>query len=368
MKLTREEIFLIRLNKSGLLLPFNNAVNCAASHMGIQSQYQQFSEISLFNRVNNLTSLSLKALFDKHDIIKLWGPRMTVHLVAKNDWQHIARVYGAAAKFIHRVFQNDTKSVNKALAAIEKASKAKPRLTKEELSAILDKTAPGLVHDYRDYAFIVKSSLDATLCAVPAMPHTKEYVHRSWVIPEADYAKWQKAKLEHSLEHLINIYFKNYGPASFKDFMHWSGLTKTMALPPFKKVEPSLEAFDFNGTTVYLFKDDKTLKNLNRDADPVKLLGKFDPLFVCYSDKTWAMPKEMFKYVWRPAAHVESVLIAGQKAAGTWRYALKGNVINFDILLFGKLPAKYKPLISEEAQKLAVFMGKKTGAVSYKQI
>lgn len=92
--LTNAEIAHNRLLNSGLLQSkFSSAEDATRALFGIQSQYQQFGEISLFNRVPNLTKENLQMAYDDKGIIKIWGQRMTVHMYTPDDWFYVHDVY-----------------------------------------------------------------------------------------------------------------------------------------------------------------------------------------------------------------------------------------------------------------------------------
>ena len=50
------------------------------------------------------------------------------------------------------------------------------------------------------------------------------------------------------------------------------------------------------------------------------MLGRFDPLLLAHRDKDWVVPAAAYKQVWRPAGHIEAVVLAHGRAVATWRY------------------------------------------------
>lgn len=65
---TNSQIAQNRLYNSGLLQnKFSSAPDASRALFGIQSQYQQFGEISLFNRVPDLTKEKLQHDYDQKD-------------------------------------------------------------------------------------------------------------------------------------------------------------------------------------------------------------------------------------------------------------------------------------------------------------
>ena len=50
------------------------------------------------------------------------------------------------------------------------------------------------------------------------------------------------------------------------------------------------------------------------------MLGRFDPLLLAHRDKSWVVPDEYYDRVWRPAGHIEAVVLVHGRAVATWRY------------------------------------------------
>ena len=95
------------------------------------------------------------------------------------------------------------------------------------------------------------------------------------------------------------------------------------------------------------------------------MLGKFDPLLVCYSDKTWIADPIQQKSVWQSAARVEAVVLNGTEFMGTWRHVAKGKNIEFNIVPLKKFSAKQKRNTKDKAEIIAQFMDKKVTSVNF---
>ncbi|ACC97844.1 hypothetical protein Emin_0283 [Elusimicrobium minutum Pei191] len=365
MNLTREQIFYLRISKSGLSEPFDCPLSCAKNLLGIQSQAQQFGEISIFNRVKNLKEGGLTSFFKNKNLIKLWGQRMTVHTYHKDDWRFIYKIYGGGSDRLESFLKSDNKHLQTVLKKIE----SKDIWNKKELQLLAKEKFPHITHFYLDTVLIMYACYKGVLFAVPERPYSKTFLLRKQIVSDKEFKTWNAENKEDIMADLMLRYFACYGPASFKDFLHWSGLRKMDAAKSFEKIKNGLEEFTFNKTSVYLTKKDKHFADLKKSGvkNVIKLLGKFDPLFVAYSDKTWAMDTKHNKHVWRPAAHVEAVLLIGTEAAGTWLYEMKGNNMNFNFNLFKTITAEDKLKIKKEASLLCAFMGKNLGLLSYKK-
>lgn len=102
MTISKQQIAHLRMYKSGIITPFNNIEECASNLFGIQSQVQQFGEISLLNRLKELNRNQLNVLYQTHKIIKIWGQRMTVHMFSYKDWKVVHQVYANRSNFVKK--------------------------------------------------------------------------------------------------------------------------------------------------------------------------------------------------------------------------------------------------------------------------
>ena len=361
MELQKNDITLLRIQNSGLITPFDNIESCIRNLVGIQSQAQQFGEISILNRVENLKQEDLRQLYDSYDIIKIWGQRMTVHMYSKKDWKVIHQVYAHRNSFIKRGWQENKATLEKLLLEIAQL-KTKQKIDKLEIAELIQNIAPHITNEYRDYSIIIQSTLDAILFGIPQMPQTKHFAHRSVCIDEDDFKAWGSNK-EQSLHHLLSTYFRFYGPATISDFRHWSGLTQREIQDCFSNLKNELISVSVSGKNYYGYSENLQLSGWENES--IKLLGKFDPLFVSFSDKSWIATPEQQKAIWRPAGHVEAVVLINGKLAGTWRYSIKGKKINFSIHPFLRITSSQKKKIAVEAKKIAQFLEKQLDKIEY---
>lgn len=367
MKIKKQDIRKIRLYKSGLVKPFADIKECAGNLFGIQAQAQQFGEISIFNRVCGVTQEKLQNLYKKHELIKIWGQRMTVHMYNAADWKTVHQVYGSRSNFVIKGWEDKDGWLEKLINKIDKLTAKKPAL-KKDIASLIEKNVPHIKNEFRDYSVILQATLEGVIFGIPDMPQTKYFAHRNKCIKDKDFSLWKK-DIEKSTQKLILNYFKNYGPATLNDFCHWSGLNKSEAKAAFEKIEDKLFCDRIDGGAYYIMKGDKDIESFkDLKTAEVKLLGKFDPLFVAYCDKSWIADAKQQKAIWRPAGHVEAVVIINGDLAGTWRYEMKGSKLNFNAGLFSSVSKEDKKKISLEAEKLSGFLSKKLGKVTFKKV
>ena len=93
------------------------------------------------------------------------------------------------------------------------------------------------------------------------------------------------------------------------------------------------------------------------EAWPVRMLYRFDPLLLAHKDKQWVTDATYYKQIWRPAGHIEGIVLAHGCAVATWRYDRKGSGLVITVAPFQRLPRYVKKTISKTAPQIAGFFG-----------
>jgi hypothetical protein len=89
---------------------------------------------------------------------------------------------------------------------------------------------------------------------------------------------------------------------------------------------------------------------------PVKLLHRFDPLLLATRDKSLLVDEVHYKKVWRPAAHVEPVLLVHGRIAGVWRYDRKAGSLKIQLSPFAPLSKTVHSAAKRQAANVAAFL------------
>jgi hypothetical protein len=134
-------------------------------------------------------------------------------------------------------------------------------------------------------------------------------------------------------------------------------------------VEQELVPVDVEGQTHYLFADDLAALTAPVEAEawPLHMLYRFDPLLLGHKEKGWIVPAAHYKRVWRPAGHIEGVVLVRGQAEATWRYARKGATLAIRVAPFGKLGKRVKNQVEKMALGVVDFFGAKKGEVQWEE-
>lgn len=348
----KSQVALNRLHNSGLLQEkFPSAPDASRALFGIQSQYQQFGEISLFNRVLDLTKKELQISYDQNDLIKIWGQRMTVHMYAPADWFFIHDVYADKNNWLRKHTDSLGHDLDGLLNEMEQLLLSDKKIPKEAFKELFGKHAKELM---TWGGVFIQGSLDGTLFCVPESPKTRFYTHRKWINSDKQ-GDWGINQDKTGLETMIERYFSAYGPATINDFKHWTGLRKFEFQSILDKI--LVNYFSYLGEDGQIYYSKTEIQTNIQQPKPL-LLGKFDPLFVSYGKKDWLANEKEVSLIWRPAGQIEAVLIVGGLFCGTWRYKITGNKVIFTFYLTKKMTKKNQLLVEKEAKNMACFLEK----------
>jgi hypothetical protein len=334
----------MRLLKTGLLRPFRSAEDCTQNLCGIQSQMPQFAEIAIFNRCDpRLNMEDLAKYYEQNRLICIWSHRRTLHMHTIDDWYKICDAYSGI-------------KIPQETWIIEREIMENDLITKEHLKQIVQNELG--TTDMATFAHLIRASImNGLMFGKPEKPSIRQYVSYEKISNN----QWKKDDVARitALSDLIVRYFRHYGPATTKDFCHWSGLTQKSigeAWPSEK-----LESMHFDGRNYFMVHDDPDLhSSFSHDylENEVLLLGKFDPLFVSYHHKDWIINDDQRKLIWTSAGHVESVILSGIEVIGTWRHNLKGSQMTIQLFPFREISKNELQQIQEKAEKLAIFWKK----------
>lgn len=167
----------------------------------------------------------------------------------------------------------------------------------------------------------------------------------------------KKLKYEDALKQIIRRYFTCYGPATVYDLLHWLGFSTS------KTAYTELETLCYQMNSLVQYAPGlwgtktnlTTLINLDAESileDNIFFLGKFDPLLLAYSDKSWLVEEKYNNIIWRKAGHVSGTVIVNGSACATWNTELKKDCIKVSIIKF-KCCVIDKNRISKSILKIA---------------
>lgn len=356
MEVTWEQARWFRLRRHGLVEPFPTAAAAASALVGVQAQIPSAAGLALRNRAHGLTSASLdRALYDERTLLRIWAQRGTLHLFQSDDWPLIHAAHASGPSQWERWFARRGHDVALYHAQIERVAvllSERGYLSRSDLRASGLELAPWLLSSWGGaFAELVRRGL-----ACHARPDGEgRFAHRSVWLPELD---WDPPSAGAANAELARRYLRAYGPATPQDLAFWRGKLVADAREWLAPLGETVAPVRVGGSPMLALREDLPLlaePPPEREAWPVRLLYRFDPLLLAHRRKEWVVDSDRSSLVWRPAGHVEGVVLEHCRAAGTWRYDRAGRGLKVTVLPFAPLPAHVAAALEHESAAAARF-------------
>ncbi len=377
-RLSDEQVRWFRLRRSGLVEPFASPEATASALTGVQAQILPAALLALWNRsaAGAATAAELTArLFDARSLIRLWGQRHTLHLYATGDWPTVQAAFASRRTWWERQALSDDSPLDptafrEGIARAAELLRARGTLSRKELRASGVPMPPELFSPWGGvFAELVRLG---EACHARWEGGEARYAHREHWLPGA---AWTPPTADEANAALARRYFACYGPASMQDFAYWrAGSLAEEGRRAFEAVAGELTevetAADATGRAARLYARREDLGELfaappEPEAWPVRMLGRFDPFLLAHKDKGWVVPTKFYNRVWRPAGHIEAVVLVHGRAVATWRYDRIGaGTLAVRVFPFrGPLPRYVGTEVRRQAKEVARFFGLKPMAV-----
>jgi hypothetical protein len=353
-----------RLRRSGLVDPFTSAEGAARHLLGAQAQIPVAGAIALANRTTGYDLAGIEAeRLEARSLVRFWGQRNTVHLYGSSDWPLL---HDALADSL-TVMEQKLEKAGLYDELLRVSEQARSRLAAGEVLTYKDVRSPKLEEGQDtwvvSYAIFMKLVRAGVACHGPDQGSQSGFVHREHWLPALE---WTPPGAGPARAEIARRYFAAYGPAEPRDLAFWFGTTVRQAKRWIADCGDALTTVQVDGREMLAATE--SLEELAapvpvRSRWPVHLLYRFDPLLLATKDKSWLIDEAHYKKVWKAAAHVAPVVLAGGRIVGTWRYDRKGGGLKVSVESFAPLPKTAVQAIRGRARRLARFLGLKLTAV-----
>jgi hypothetical protein len=335
----------------------------AAALCGVHAQILSAAELSIGRRIVGGTRADVHAaLWNERSLVKTFGPRGTVHLVAAADlpmWTGALSALPSSVPTHPDPVRFTAEQSEEVIGAID-ASLADGPLTVDELTvAIRERAGPWAVEETMD-AFQVKwprwRQLTSTaahrgvLCFGPPRGRNVTYTNpRTWL------PTFRPDDGDLALQTLLRRYLHAYGPATPQHFAKWLAIPLRPAADLFDASAELLEPVEFDGQQAWVVAGDTaTPEELHRG---VRLLPYFDSFVVA------GQPRERLF----PGAAATRALAGGQAGnfpvllvdgvvGGVWHHRRSGRSIEITVEPIETLSAKQGRQLGDEAEVVGAVM------------
>lgn len=361
LEITLDAMRAFRLVRSGLLDPFGSVVEAAHALVGVQAQILSAAGLSLVSRSPLASHAEFeRALFEDRSLIKLWGQRHTLHLYPSEQWPLLmAALRQRETWWERRVAKRggDVEAYRSTVQAVGKLLETRGTLTRSELEASDIELQDWHLSSWGGiFADVVRRGW---ACHAGKAGGEGRFAHRAHWLPELE---WLEMSSLDANRDIARRYLHTYGPATVHDLAYWRG-------GKVRDARAWIAALGDDVCEVRCAGRDDALLLLTRDREalaelevspgdiPDHALYRFDPVLLAHRDKTWIVDAQHYDKVWRPAGHIEPILLVGGRAAGTWRYQRKGRTLDVELRPFRKLRAAERKAVQARLRRVAGFFG-----------
>jgi len=322
----------------------------------IQAQDFSMSKWAIGIRLSNSIEKIIETAIDDGDILRTHLLRPTLHLVSSDDINWILKLTApgikASLKPRYKELELSESLFKKCNAIIEDALKGAIHLTREELTAILNK-AKISTGGQRAYHILVRAELDGIVCSGIVKNGKQTYALLNERVP-----KTKDLHKDEALEKISRKYFLSRGPATLQDFKWWSGLSATDAKNAFEMIKSDLISEKAGSETYWALSCLCIPENKNYSAH---LLPAFDEFLISYKDRRASLPLINFKKAVSENGIFRPVIVINGQVMGLWKRTIIKEKVIIETDLFYPDNNPIMNQIEEGIEKFGQFIGKQTG-------
>jgi len=309
------------------------------------------AQLQLWARNHAITPAVVNdALWKTRSLVKTSLMRQTLHLVPADEFPlYIAAHKNARAKAVLSIMARCkiTREEADALSAlILEELKAGPAPRAAITAAVRPKVSKRLrVWMDKVWSIVRLPVIEGHVCYGPGEGNQATFIRTEHWLPAQPKVDEVQAQKE-----LFRKYLRAYGPATLKDFAHWSliSMAEVKALRPLVDAEVA----DYDGVLV-LREDVKALQSDSFSQSSVHLLPYFDVYLLAHRFKEHFLKAQFYKRVYRNQGWISPVVLIDGQIAGVWSYKLSRKALEIEIELFARVDSRIRKQIKDRAAELA---------------
>lgn len=346
-----------RLRRSGLVTPFASAEAAASALVGAQAQILSSAGLALWNRTAGFSEAQFEdLLYTRRTLVKLWGQRNTLHLYPSDEWPLVTGMLANTQSWWGRTAARQ-EQYDEYSALVEEAAAL---LRARRVLGRGDLRGSGLPIDDEHLSgwggIFVDLVRRGHACHAGRAENEGLFAAREHWLPDLP---WAPPDVDEANTVVLRRYLHTYGPSTLQDFAYWRGVQGGAGRTWWATLSDELVEVTVNGTRQFILRadlDDLLVPEAEMNW-PVTMLYRFDPLLLAHKDKGWIVPPAHYSQVWRPAGHIEGVVLAGGRAHATWRYERKSSGLAITVFPFGRPSQKLQSKLETRARRVAAYFG-----------
>jgi hypothetical protein len=272
--------------------------------LAVQAQELRSARLAVRARSSGLTAANVdRELTEERSLVVGWLLRGTLHLVRREDyaWLHALTAPRQMTGSLRRLREEGVSptAAERAVGLVEEVLAAEGPLTRPELAERLGTEGQATPHLLR------LAALEGVTVLGPVRDGVQAYaLAREWLDEEPAVDR------ETALVTLAARYLAAHAPATAADLAAWSGL-------PLREARAALAEAESD------------LPPLAEPPPPPRLLPSFDPYFLGWKDRSFAVPPEHARRIHPGGGVLRATATVGGLAVGTW--SLRAGRVELDL-------------------------------------
>ncbi len=326
---------------------------------GIQAQELPAAVLSLRPRTSGLKAAAVEqARVEERSIVRTWGPRGTLHLLATEDLPWLLPLFGS-------VFNSGNKRRRAELGLDEETCVRGCQLLHNLLAEYGPQTRAEIVAQLAGKGLRLEGqavphligycAMQGILCYGPLKEGEPTYVRlgdwlEDWkLLPEPEPDPYPELALR---------YLAAYGPAQPEDFASWSGLSLKEIRPAWQQISNQLLEMQVKQQTAWMLKTQVAwLDDLAATPPLVRLLPRYDTFLLGYRSRDFMVAAQFAKRVNAGGGIIHPTIIADGQVVGIWKTKKGKKGLEVLIEPFEPLSPELQAGVDAEIKDLARFAG-----------
>ena len=352
------------------LLPGEGGKGASAAQVvqalcGLQAQEAGAAVLGVRARSTGLLAEDVEhARVEERSLVRTWGLRGTLHLLAAADLGWLVALLGplfaSKNQRRYRELGLDEETIARGIQVIRKTLSSRGPLARAEIGRELAKEGiptegQALIH------LIGRAALEGYVCLGPDQGSQPSYVLvEDWI--DVDPAPSGEA----ALAELARRYLEAYGPAGPADLAAWSGLGTGEARRAWELISQDRVEVQAAGRPAWMLAERLDAQpaglEAQRDRSPsVRLLPRYDTYLLGYAGRELAVPPQHARRINAGGGIIHAAVLVDGRALGTWRIEKKRDRLEILVDPFEALDPLLLPELETEAEDIGRFYGLETG-------
>ena len=327
---------------------------------GIQAQELSSAALAIHVRGTGLLVADIEhTRIHERSVVRTWGPRGTLHLLATEDigWllPFLGPVFIAGDRRRRAELGLDEDTCERAIHILRDVLANQAPLTRAELVEQLAIHGILLEGQARPH-LLGRAALEGVVCFGPNRGTEPTYVLLSDWLNQQDTG--HPLSEDAAYRELSLRYLHAYGPATPGDQAAWSGLPLSKTRAAWQSIADELLEVNIAGSPAWMLKTHAAwLDELSPSASIVRLLPRYDIYLLGYQNRDLVVPREFAKRINAGGGIVHPTLIVDGQVVGVWKGQQQKNHLNVLVEPFGSLAPEIYPELASEVADIGRFLG-----------